>query len=1646
MNKRAIRRWLSSILAVTVLATSLQLDMIAAAASKDAAPKLEADATELTITDGQIVANWYDEELSEQEKDILDSEILFGDTHVITAPTADDGLLAVDSDNKLVYAKKFVSGGYTWVPEAAKLVVDNVTVETMGLTAGSAEYDGVAYDASASFAYTGDGYSVSVTYNTYVDIDVDTQDKYLNIPYELSSMMAYLDAMDDVESVLKTIMTDFIPEIVKLSDSQYNNSNALLGFGYRFNEAELNEALVALYEEFLIYNDSKMNVLVQDEVEAGVPGYANQIMLTPHILEYAAVYEESVKSVYEALKVISGSANISSIANLMQAMGNEFYPVYELAMNTINGIIEDLEAAATAEWPTDLSGVLVDGAASTDITAFDTLVRAAGGRSSAHVAGTETSLLVATKDVACNVNRYNVQVLFEVYAVDADNNVSLLGTQSTTVNLASATAKADVIAAIDATGAETALLDLVNSYDDGIYNVNTTNYTRTVVTDLTDELNADASYKVTYNPITLSVDYTDAALTDVEVPYGTTISLPTSSEEGKSYEYTIDGEKYDEAEKIRVTKNLTIERTLQKSKTTLRLYDLIAKYFGDVEGTLTADEKAILQNLAVKSGNLSIRMPGDGLVTVSESSVKAVNYDAGDDLVWAPYVAYVLNNGVVVETIYDFNAAGVAAITADDFTNVEVEYRLKVDIDDAELLTILNIPYTLVEEAASQLSDMNTLLSYESNLGDITAGLLEVLKANFEADAQDAIDNIVNLAFNGDVLYLAQYIGEYKTYTTNVDRLAYYYENNTYAKIKQQVAIIADNLAVIVADPNLTNPDSALYKAIVSMGYEEYIDRLGEVSGKLGELKEKFVPKNENIDITSGALEDLLALLVAADANEYTEADSLYCVESIVADAPLKATIKITVQVADSNGNIASSKVGSYSATFDKDALMTQSILDTFAAEMLQLEAALGVNAYYEMTAEGALPAVGDTISGSVNVVYTWSPKEYKITLQGEAGENVLTYENRRFTLIGTGDAAYKYVYDVCGRMIEVAAENVVVTLTVAEFESLFASADTAEITRETIDVATERLENLIASINGQLASAGKDVALIPYRDADGNLTLVLRLNPFGSSLSSALQALVFELANQTYVAFGENALIDEGIHTNALISLILNSGLGTDRLLEIIKTNGDLVEDAQDKVAGQTVVTPLLNGVAAGSELGSVLIETTFSIVEGSEGIPMYITLEDFGGAASELKQLREVLVEVDPYVNVILEDDALKVDINAPEKAHELFLAAMLMQGELNVNNFETPTLVEMMEFVEEMLSESVLLNEDVTAETLLNTLKDAGVGTAALEGYVGALNTVLTYFRNLFDEDLANTEFVLQNEDGQDADLFKFLAFCPMDKVIGKIGLPEALANSVYGDIEIPTEIRLENCNAEYTAAIVDLDAAQIYNKVDLTQDTTVSTAHDNTVIVLLGDVETLNIKNKSYVDLNGNTVGTMNATAAVTVFDSSLSAENAGTIETISGQSNVTLTAGNYEFDAADMLPTGFVQEDGAVFNRFYKLSCDEDGNITVAIAADFMEFESGIEFKQIALEMAVDVLLNAFTWASLDISGNGIYAIELYDLEGIYSAGLGNLASDLVEMIDCDGVEAFVNDVLATITDFAAIQAAIESDSALAEYTLNTAPW
>ena len=1674
------------------VAFALALVMVFTVADLSGMGTAKAAGNKLTIDEAQIIADNYAEYLTDEEVAILESGMLGSVKHEVATPTGSD-LTAVDSESKVVYAKAYTDGDYTWKPEAAVVVSGETEYGKITLGAFDAANvadDYKAYDVSGSFASLfaegePEEYQVEVTYNLYIDIAEGEQQRLLNLPYYIADGMEAMAAVEEASMDMDTLV--MAAELVKdaINEMHLEEAKDLIDAGLiKPEQIKMNPELEAILDKWIAENEtydglSKLTATLTDG------GYFDDDSTIQNVFENGTTYKVEAEAAH---------ADVTTVLGLLDQLvdaGYSFSGNARTFYRTVDSAKELLDEAMACTWGLldetlepvlDKEAVKSEGYADFE----DETVADAIGNCAIHVfevtedVDTDievtidaTTFLAASSVVQSNVNSHYVTVVVEAIVYDGDKEKTL--TDSTKILMLEGSTPAEIEAEVAATGLENEAVAEWAAYD-----VNTTNYTRTT-TKLSGGLAEEIDYVITYTPndMTITYKYAPAADEPTKVPYGKTIILPEATEEGVEYEYTVVSDQnptemsFVQGTEYRVISNLTIDREKMRASEDLRVNDIVVT---DYANELTSNEETILKNAAVVTDNISIRMIKESDVSLNGTTLYAPVYTASiDGMVWQPTAIIETPEGTIEKQFVD-NKVDLEGI---DVSSIVVEYKLQVAVNGTMVsndyvMEKLNLPYTLVTEADSQLLVMDKLVTYKSYLDKLKKGVLSGMideedgDPRLSADSKAAIQVIIDNCYDSTGLYLSSFATKIEGMTSDSDKLAYYYgyfDDNKTAEtdelIRSQIKLMAEQLEIMLQDDGFK-------EVFIEMADEATYNKVADMKDDLADMVEKMPAKNDDIIVSDdAAYSALLAALVSAKdttgavkEHDASVANWLYCEEAFTFAGAGSSTVKVVLTVLEADGDVVSTT--SKSVTGTKTGGLTQAKVDELNTFINDFAADINED-YYTSVVAGSIPVAGTALENDVTITYSWTMKDYTIKCDGNA-DVVINDANRSITLERPTADGIQYVYDIAGKEVTVdyaaGSSTYTYTLTDIEFASVVAATDkdgSLVITKEEKDTRVETVKELIADLN---EAGNAAVNIVPLEDAAGNMSVVLRVNPFDTSAMDALTSIMTELQGQEFVALGGEAFVSDSIYLDTVIDLVLNSGIGTDSLIGMIDANGNIDESTMKaKTKGTTVMTDLAQGVPATGALGGLLVETTISCTkDGSLVLPFYITLQDYDKNAAELSNARTALEKAKPYATFELSEGKVNVDMNAPDKVHEAYMAAMLIQGETSIDGIKTPTLDDMVTYVESVVDAedgSIIDDTNVTASTLLNTVGQ--VSSADLAAYEDAIDTVLKVARWFVDEDMTNGDIVSTVTANTPDDTYSADVKYPLSELISKAGFSTALAGAFTvrdadKNIVIPVEATLADCNTEYAAAVLDVNAEETLDKAYFVKENKLGNIkiekdNDNVVVVLLADVDTIKANGTTYIDLNGYTLDKLVANGDVSVFDSRLATAEAGTINNIYGNGNINITAGRYEDDVTKYLPSGYVQEGGVVSNGLYTI-CVVDDEIVIELADDVLATatEDSPAWKAIAAEVAVDVLLNVYTWGSVTVDGETIYETEFLDLVAQYKSGMNAIATNAVEIIDETALTNFANTLIADLTDFTAIADAIDADEAVASYDLVTKPW
>lgn len=1083
-------------------------------------------------------------------------------------------------------------------------------------------------------------------------------------------------------------------------------------------------------------------------------------------------------------------------------------------------------------------------------------------------------------------------------------------------------------------------------------------------------------------------------------------------------------------------------------------YEETVSMYKTIASIATEDEAAILESGALMGDQeITVTMiepdVDENPVTVKDDIyMTAEAVAAGNGLKWEP-AWYRVNytNGSSDEARYE----GEVELEEGVVRSVEVFYDLPLtNFDDADVNTAMSLPYDLV----AMYQAVEALAGKQDTLALLDKTVLSVLKGlaeDVDAELAEAIDAIIdNNIETGDVgknkLKLYNIVDAY-----DEGGMLYYWENSQ--DIIDEVESLSSYMGGLVALEDERGALTELVESLssndifVQMGLaeqaEKYIGRINEVTEAVNDVREDMISTQDTIewiDLESEYLTDLEEAIVNADPDEVNKYDDEWTLwlsseEPFYVEIISGFSLNVDLHFSDVTGGIAYGYDPGYVLT-EEDIEEAIAALDTYIAD------SIGDNApYYETDYDEAdlWDLVGTSMIQNYDFQYTWTPKEYEVTINGEYHDTV-TIEDLTIDLPKAAQPGHKNHYYLNG----VEIQKSTYTFKAADLDTLFP----VDFTLEVEDVYASNLDKFAQkmSANGSSFKLVKDNtgAYVGIEsEVSGNM------NDLMSFIMNMKMSGVYD-----YVGLNGEPLLNGGAFTmQTLVDAVLSDpDFSQDTIIDLGDGKGHFLcatmqlgssknkleyENLELEIALKNLPSP----VATLSNAVKAVHDRGFMSFKGN--VP---ASDLMAGAAPELA-----------------------IELTMPEKIYEVYLAALLATNgadKENINNVEEAVAYEFMVDVV-----NTLLGKDVTTTTYANTLKKLGINKdlSEYQDYLELVQDALMY-----DDEAILT----YNEDDGNYELEVFISKALLDKVASKVGVTPALLNAIqeYQDgtgISIPATVTVTNFNSttDYEAIVIDINAVKApgtmdkLNVVDCTNDLAARLAKVTGYAAVMlqkdinGDLD-FSKAGTAILDLNGYDVnGSIKAGDRLIIVDSTMDTDGCGTVSgTVSG--NAIIVSGNYASDVSAFLKNGYVQENGTVQNSLYTIDVDAAGNITYVLnASDEIVELFGKDFAlALAMDIASDLLLNYYTAAGMDLDGNSIYAIDafddLVDLYADYKAEgatatlnevLGMLHLDKVSATD-GGVEGFANIVLADLVDFEAIAAALKENKAVATYALSVHPW
>lgn len=1671
--KTAFKRSMAMLLAIVMALSTVTFTWAEPAAAK--AP---------TKTLGQLLADNYDR-LTDSEKDLLKAGLLTEASYTYTAPDANNGgdLVRIDAKNKTVTAKAYTNNGYTWEPVSAQLMVNNQAYgASFDLTKGeNGSYTG-------SFSFGGTSYGVAVQYKMYITVEKAEQNVLLMAAENLKEAKAASAAAKNGANQLNEILQTEIPFSPK-SAMENKKEGAVLpknpvwavfdrlnmvddeeGPGKGFPMMESADPIyvgwdATRYEEGVgdqlkeLTNDAQDGMDVCKMWRTGGLA-ADTVSLCANYAAIAAALEKTYSQGQLTQRAVSEMNTYTNKGALSTAVSN-----------VLAGMIADLKTGAEFDWLV-VKGLVKDGA---DGAALDSKLDSVTTLSG--TTATKKELLADTTTVTANMAQatVNVVVKADVIPVGATETtaVSANSGDGSKVYLAAKSGESAVADAIAANGFESRVLNGWTAYG-----VDETNYTRTVTVSpaigaagLVD--GTTYTYTISYTPKTFAITADGCGdITVKSAHYGYTLTLPAHADKDLVWDYTVNGEAYDQGAKVRVVSDTTITRKAGKAWEQHNLGQLIGKNYAAND----AATNTILGQSALLTGYVRLRTPtDDALLTVSAAeggyTVQAKTFRASTgDMLWIPATAIPVVNGAEQAPVtFAKQADGTyLANIAESFDTVKVQYALQLTwetlgLSKQETTDILNLPNTLAQEAKGQMEALNKLADQYSNLEQVSGKALTITNficgdqtGKVSQETKDAARDMLKNCCDSDNNYsliLFGYVTAYKG-LNSAARLAYYYQNAE--TIRTQLAYLNNYLTIIKVDPGLEY-------VLKTQGMGEYYGKIDKISSTLQETVDNLVAPNKAIDTTATntSLTELAAALIsnADGVKEYTAVTEAPVLTTVLEAAGIgKKSVTINVIVENSNGT----QKAQYKATktFSDDVGQKYVTIDTekraaIGKAMGDLLANVDLK-HYEVKTTADIPAVGEKLDGDLTVMAVYAPKTYTVNIVDEIGNAVgdpikFAYDDPSIPLPACGESGFRYDYTIGGQVITATHGKYTFNMDATgdmAFDTLFANGS-CTIVRTKVDTAREKLMASVAAVNKALATGdgmttnigGQEgclrVAVIPY-EVDGKLTLVVRLAPSTAMKpQSAVKGVAEQLLNYSAIQVGENDqyFANEGrFDLQPLVDAVLNSGVGMDTILNAITPEGDIVESSieggkllwtVDDKGGCAVDGGYVNALnTIGGQLLSV--DTKF------DGTPVsvVVTMEDFDQNASALQKARSnVQTLKDKGIDATLDNGSVNVSVDS-SLLYKALMGSALVLNRADVNNVTENTwdLSEIVPTLYYSLIEPVMKDDRTSTTTFQNTLTKLGITKYDVTKYQRFFRIAKAILR---DSTFSDTT-------GDATNLATQVTF-DMTNLLGKIS-DKDLADMVAQRLASKTlngRVSLKLTHSQDYAAVVmhaQKSASGLVKFIPSSADSSFTVTQSNTAIVLMDDSCKQITVNEGcsnvIIDLNGHKLGKV------------VSSENDRVIVI-----NSYITKGGLD-------NPGNATDGSALAKQLYTVtrSTGENGeNISVSLVPDASLWRDMAKSRRNVLALAAEAVSevvmsygNATKKVSVNINGTDtvLYDLQLNDFaDMVDTASVATTGNLLVGCLNLDGINALANDIIRKLSDFDGINSAIENKEDLAAYTV-----
>ena len=1457
----------------------------------------------------------------------------------------------------------------------------------------------VLTDGTGTYSYDENAFSVKVCYDLVKEVD--------NQAEMFVAIEALKKGYDNTEAVAEQsgnlyILEQAMPELVNFAN---NGVSTPLG-SVKFDD-EVKVAVNALNAQ-MTANGGKLDLSKMIEVyEAGSE--------TSYIINSGDAMYAEVVSLHERVSALNVA--LTTMVNNLTLFIENGWVSQDLAdqLTMLAGVCANLENGLAVPAADDWYAATTDPVVNYVGAELDVLVKALGETTIPEV---KDSLTIAHHEIKVNMamSDVTVKVVLKVVENKADSKVlTEAGLVNKVITLSDGATKAEI---------ETQAQGVIDSALAGWAGIYSAENFAPEYSELPATLTEDIEYVITYSPVDYVIDLGWAE--DMTVPYGYKYTLPKHENAEQAYDYYVDDVLHAQGQIVEILGNTAITREAGKSYVAGDLYAIVAKSFGDEVAKAILTSGALTGDVAV---NYRKPDPADAasLLTLVDGVLTAQDYASDyEEIDWIPQT-------------YGENGTenGFSGNTAEwDGKSVKVQYILSLtNFGQGKAQEVLDLAKNLKAEAAEQKSAMDSLLGLKDTLAQLDKTKLGAL--NGVIDVTDfSADSAENAAIKAELKAIVSAIignnledGQLRILSMVVNYenngLAYYYRN--YAAIKNEIDTLAGYMS------NLMDNEDALRIMCNAAGYGEYADKISDVEGKLNDYRARMSVPNAAIDVNSANLGKLVAALNMEGTAECEASSSPYVLsEMLTAMDQSQVNVQVIINTPAGNATVTTDSM-------DRGTVLEQAVINSLKAKIdAKVAELLGDNVkYYDLeTTANPDGLVGTELDAQANIYYTYSLKEYTVKIAGEDDQTV-TISDLEIDLPKHPKEAegwnYKYTVD---NVEDIVSDSY--TFTLDQIDDLFVDG-VYTITRVESNTKQEKFEENFGDWFVEDAE-GNVVALKAKVDAnkDGVMGFAMKLLEGGYEyIGLNGEPFVYmndedtlEICMQTFV----NALLNDETFTSDMLIALGTNGKGA-----ILNTTIQLGNEVEGKVviAEDKPFTLYLNSVP--SQMGTVS--------KGLDAIKDYLT---FGA-----------------------KDGVLEVTADLPEKVYEVYLAAMLATGNVDKTDITALNSAIAYQFLWDYID--IIVNSGATTQTYTNTLAKLGIDKD-LTGY--------EKYYNLVQKALSDPDMIITGSEGED---FAITVNAPtktaVDKLISVLGLGDNEQINLYvgyvkeykgegSPLTVKAIAKLADAGTAFEAALVDIrqpanKTIDHLNKFDFTKDldARADKIAGEAAIILLDDIGTndpdgkvsLVFNDTTIIDLNGHTInGTITANnGKVLIFDSSLNTYNCGGVTGgISG--NVTIVGGVYGSDVTAFLPDGFVLDGNTVRNELYTNE-EVNGDVIFNIDADVINANIDSYTKAaaaIAADMAVDLVLNYFTCASLDIVNTeddetySIYNISVEDIIGLY-AGTNRkeaLINTALGFVSLDDINGFINYVIDELMAFADVEAAIRGNAPILTLDAKVSPW